>query len=58
MDYIRVKEAAKRWGYAEGTIRAWCRDGKISLTLRPKKEGGEWLIPADAPCPKAIKGGK
>ena len=55
MKYISVKEAAKKWGYSESTIRKWCREGIISVTLGAEKKDGRWLIPENAKCPKNIK---
>lgn len=55
MDYISVKEAAEKWGYGEGTIRKWCKEGALSVTCKAEKKGGRWQIPANAECPKSIK---
>ena len=55
MKYISPQEASKRWGYAEGTIRKWCKDGLLSVVCHPVKESGRWKIPANAECPKPIK---
>ena len=56
MSYMSVKEAAKLWGYSEATIRDWCRRGIIKVTKVAEKKNGHWQIPADAQCPKKIKG--
>lgn len=53
--YMTTKEAAERWGYAESTVCKWCRDGVISVELRPEKKSGRWQIPAEAKCPRPIK---
>ncbi len=55
MQYITVKEAAKRWGYCEKTIYKWCRKGLIEVTFKAEKINRQWQIPADAPCPKKVK---
>lgn len=56
-DYITVKQAAKKWGYSESTVRKWCREGKIySLkTAEQKKPYAQWKIPADAQCPHTCR---
>ena len=56
MKYLSVKETAKKWGYSEKTIRKWCQQKLISVTFRAEKVNGRWQIPADAPCPKKVKG--
>ena len=33
MQYLSVKEVAKKWGYSESTIRKWCKDGIIKVTF-------------------------
>lgn len=58
MEYITVKEAAKKWGYCEGTIRKWCKEGLLSVTYEAEKCGNYWRIPKDAVCPKKIKSEK
>lgn len=55
MQYLSVKEIALKWGYSESTIRKWCRDGLIRVTVGAKKKNGHWLIPSEAQCPKRIK---
>ncbi len=51
MEYMTVKEAAELWGYSMSSVRKWCADGKIVLTIRPEKRGNKWLIPRNASCP-------
>lgn len=41
MEYMGTKEAAEKWSYTQGTISKWCREGKISLVVKPKKKGGQ-----------------
>lgn len=48
MKYIEVREAARNWGMLERRVTALCRDGKIP---NAKKEGKQWLIPANAKMP-------
>ena len=55
MDSMTVKEASKKWGYTEATICKWCREDKISVTLKPEKKNGQWYIPSEAKCPKKKK---
>ena len=50
-----VKEAAKKWGYSESTIRKWCKDDIIKVTFGAEKKNGHWQIPIDAQCPKKTK---
>lgn len=40
--FICPKEAARKLGVSEGTVRRWLRDGVIKGT----KVGGTWLVPA------------
>lgn len=55
MEYMTTKEAAELWGYSEGTIRKWCRNGEIVITLHAEKVSNQWRIPKDAQCPKPKK---
>lgn len=55
MQYLSVKEAAKKWGYSESTIRKWCKDDIMKVTFGAEKKNGHWQIPIDAPCPKKNK---
>lgn len=48
MNYMDVKTAAKRWDLTERRLTMLCRDGRIEGA---KKEGGIWLIPANAKKP-------
>lgn len=48
MNYIDVKTAASKWELTERRITMLCRDGRIEGA---KKEGGVWLVPADAEKP-------
>ena len=54
MSDIGTKEASRRWGYSQETIRKWCAQRLISNATQDKK-GSPWHIPADAECPKKIK---
>lgn len=53
--YMTVKEAAEKWGYAEATVRRWCRAGSIEVVQKAKKVNGRWEIPENATCPRPIK---
>lgn len=55
MEYITVKEASKKWGYSEATIRKWCKDGLLSISYAPVKKNGRWKIPKAAECPKSVR---
>ena len=54
MSDIGTKEASKRWGYTQDTIRKWCKAGLIP-NVTQDKPGSAWHIPANAQCPKKIK---
>ncbi len=58
MEYMGTKEAAEKWGYTQAAISKWCREGKISLVIKPEKKGGRWQIPVNAECPNKEKGSK
>ena len=45
MNYINVKEAAKKWNVSERSVRNYCADGKISGAVC---QGKVWKIPEDA----------
>ena len=45
MNYIKVKEAAKKWNVSERSVRNYCADGKISGAVC---QGKVWKIPEDA----------
>lgn len=53
-DSIGTKEASERWGYSQGTISKWCREGKIEGASHDG-EGSPWHIPKNAECPRIIK---
>ena len=57
MDYITVKEAAKRWNLSERRIQTMCNDGIIEGVI---KFGHAWAIPgyASRPIDNRIKSGK
>ncbi|HWQ75664.1 MAG TPA: Fic family protein [Syntrophomonas sp.] len=48
MTYIKVSEAAERWGLSTRRVRVLCEQGKIPGVIR---EGRLYLIPADAVKP-------
>lgn len=49
MEYITVKEAAKKWKVSERLVQKYCSGGRIKGV---RKFGSVWGIPADAPKPK------
>ena len=55
MEYMTVKEASELWGYSESTIRTWCKNGQIVLTIHAEKVANRWRIPRTAPCPKQVR---
>lgn len=55
MEYVTVKDLAKKWGYSEGTIRKWCRAGMLKTTIGAERVSGHWQIPSTVECPKKIK---
>ncbi len=46
--YMTVKQAAEKWGISDRRVRKLCAESKISGVTR---EGGRWMIPADAKKP-------
>lgn len=50
MNYIRAKEAAEKWGYAQATVLKWCRAGMIEGAIQDKKHSA-WKIPVNTKCP-------
>lgn len=55
--YMKIKEAAKKWGIGERRVNALCLEGRIDGAM---KFGTTWAIPVDATKPKdeRIKSGK
>ncbi len=51
MEYLSVKEAAKKWNISERKIQQYCAAGKIEGA---EKFSGAWAIPADAVKPADI----
>ncbi|MHB1406913.1 MAG: Fic family protein [Desulfitobacteriaceae bacterium] len=45
MEYIKVKEAAEKWGLSDRRVRILCEQNRIDGVI---KEGHTYLIPADA----------
>lgn len=52
MDYIIVKEAAKKWGISVRHVQNLCGRGIIQGAIR---SGRFWKIPEDSECPKETK---
>lgn len=48
MDAMSVKEAARRWGLSERSVRNYCAEGRIAGAFLT---GKTWRIPADAEKP-------
>ncbi len=57
MEYITVKEAAKKWDLSVRRLQTMCNEGMIEGVM---KFGHAWAIPIDAqkPVDKRIKTGK
>lgn len=57
MNYISVKEIAKRWGLTQRRVQGMCREGLINGVIR---EGKKFKIPTEAekPLDNRIKTGK
>ena len=48
-DYIKVSEAAKKWGISTRRVRVLCAEGRIAGVMR---KGNLYMIPADATQPQ------
>ena len=55
MDYITVKEAARKWGVSTRSITYHLVDGRIPGAV---KKGNLWLIPIVAEKPIDLRKGK
>ncbi len=57
MDYMTIKEAAKKWGLSERRVQEICVLQKVPGVM---KFGREWAIPKDAekPTDLRVKSGK
>ena len=57
MNYLTIKEAAKKWGLSVRRIQEMCSAGKIEGAV---KFGREWAIPKEAekPADARIRSGK
>ncbi len=44
-DYIKLKEAAQKWGISERRVQALCGKNKIDGAVRM---GRDWMIPRNA----------
>jgi Fic family protein len=49
MEFISIKEAAKRWGLTERMVRGYCNEKRIEGAIF---ENRTWLIPEDAEKPQ------
>ena len=52
MDYISVREAAKRWNVTERWVQKFCAEERIPGVLR---FGRSWMIPKDAERPGDLR---
>lgn len=48
MDYISVRDAARKWGVSERWVHKLCKDNRIEGLLR---FGHSWMIPKDTEKP-------
>ena len=48
MDYMTLKEAAKKWGVTPRRVNYYCAAGRISGAV---KMAGVWLLPKNAEKP-------
>ncbi len=57
MEYMTIKDAAKKWGLSERRVQEICVLNKVPGVI---KFGHEWAIPKDAikPVDQRIKSGK
>ncbi len=57
MDYMTVKETAKKWNLSKRRLQTMCNEGMIEGVV---KFGHSWAIPVDAqkPVDKRVKTGK
>ncbi len=57
MEYLTIKETAKKWNLSERRIQILCREGRIAGIV---KFGRAWAIPVDAekPVDARIKSGE
>ena len=55
--YMKISDAAKKWGIGERRINALCLEGRIEGAI---KFGNPWAIPEEADKPKdeRVKSGK
>lgn len=52
MDYISVKEAAKKWHITERWVQKLCSEKRIDGTIR---FGHSWMIPKGAARPEDLR---
>jgi len=48
VEYIKVSEAAARWGISSRRVRILCAEGRIDGVIR---KGNLYMVPAEAPRP-------
>ena len=48
MEYIKVTQAAEKWGISTRRVRVLCAEGKIPGVIR---KGNLYMIPTNAPKP-------
>lgn len=58
MEYMTVKETAKRWHRSESTIRKRCASGQLLTVVKAQKVSGRCQIPVDTKWSTIIAKGK
>ena len=49
MEYIKVSQAAEKWGISRRRVTVLCNEGRVKGAVL---KGNTWLIPAKAEKPK------
>ena len=52
MEYMTVRDAARKWKISVRLVQQYCMDGRIAGA---EKFNGSWAIPADAQRPAAAR---
>ena len=53
-EYLKVSEAAQKWGISPRRVRVLCSEGRIAGVIR---KGNLYMIPVDAEQPKDARSG-
>ena len=52
MEFLSVKEVAKKWNISERSVRNYCATGRVNGA---QLKGKTWIIPKDALKPNRVK---